>query len=71
MKVASNWNTIRILEILAKKERKLEEIEKLSRIPERVLSGLIKQMVSEGLVEDSGEFYKITEKGTKFLERSK
>ncbi|MDI9645091.1 MAG: winged helix-turn-helix domain-containing protein [Archaeoglobales archaeon] len=71
MKVATNWNTVRILEILAKKERKFEEIEKLARIPEKVLSGLIKQMVSEELIENDREFYRITEKGTKFLERLK
>ncbi|MEM0332568.1 MAG: winged helix-turn-helix domain-containing protein [Archaeoglobaceae archaeon] len=71
MKVATNWNTVRILEILAKKERKFEEIEKLARIPEKVLSGLIEQMVSEELIENDREFYRITEKGTKFLERLK
>lgn len=71
MKIASNWNTVRILEILAKKERKFEEIEKLARIPERVLGNLIKQMILEELVENDREFYRITEKGTKFLERLK
>lgn len=64
-------NMLKILEILEDGEKTQEELRKSTRIPEKMLSGMIKRLEDLGFVERIGESLKITEKGFEELKRQK
>lgn len=65
--LASNPNKIRLVEIIAKKDQKIDEIAKKVRIPSQTLKNLLNELLNDGLVSREGEVYRISEKGIRAI----
>lgn len=65
--IATNPNKVRLLEVIAKKEQRIEEVAKKARIPIQTVNSLLSELVEDGLVLREGEVYRISEKGLKAI----
>lgn len=65
--LATNPNKLRLIEIVAKKNQKIEEIAKKTRIPVQIVRILLEELVNEGFVSKEGEVYRISKNGVKAI----
>ncbi|MEM0203800.1 MAG: winged helix-turn-helix domain-containing protein [Archaeoglobaceae archaeon] len=65
--LATNPNKVKLIETIAKKGQKIEEIAKRTRIPAQTVQNLLSELVDEGFVSKDGEIYRISEKGLKAI----
>ncbi|RLI84370.1 hypothetical protein DRP07_01330 [Archaeoglobales archaeon] len=61
--VTSNSNKVKIIEILHRKESNSKAISKSMRVPDRVVKGLLDELVEDGIVEANEGIYKLTDLG--------
>ncbi|MFN3384780.1 MAG: winged helix-turn-helix domain-containing protein [Archaeoglobaceae archaeon] len=69
--LATNPNKVRLIEIIAKKEQKIEEIAKRARIPTQTVQSLLNELVDGGFVLKDGEVYKVSGKGIRAIKEIK
>jgi|Deesub1362A_J573_1020465.scaffolds.fasta_scaffold00104_45 predicted transcriptional regulator len=65
--IASNNNKIKVLDILKSREGDLNLISKHSRIPEKVLSRIMNELVNDGVVDNRDGIYILTELGKEII----
>ncbi len=63
--IASNPGKIKVLETLSRRSADGRALSKLTRIPVKMLEGLIRELKEDGLLEEERNKLKITEKGLK------
>ncbi len=65
--LVTNPNMVRLIEVIAKRGKRIEEIAKKTRIPPQTVEGLLKELIDGGFVLKDGEVYKVSEKGIKAI----
>jgi predicted transcriptional regulator len=65
--ITSNSNKLKIVEILHKRANSPKGISKNMRVPERVVKGLLEELLADGVVEKDAETYKLTELGNQIF----
>ena len=61
--VTSNSNKVKIIEILHRKQSNPKTISKNMRMPERVVKGLLDELIADGIVEESEGNFRLTDLG--------
>ncbi|AEA46725.1 hypothetical protein [Archaeoglobus veneficus] len=65
--ITSNRSKIKVLEVLSRKSADIRTISKITRIPLKILEGVVKELEADGILRDEDGELKITERGLRVI----
>ena len=64
-------NALKVLNLINEDVNEFEKLRKSTRLPEKILSGIIEELKNGEYIVEEGNFYKITKKGIEELKKLK